>query len=132
MSTANVDQKPRNLARSALAVFAGLLTVVVLSIATDIALQKTLFPAMNTPSAGDGLLALALGYRAIITALGGFVTARLAPRNPLGHAVILGVIGITAATLGTVANWNLGHHWYPIALIVTALPCTWLGGKVAS
>jgi len=47
------------------------------------------------------------------------------------HAIILGVVGIVAGAIGVVVAWDLSpHHWYPIALVVTALPCTWLGGKL--
>jgi len=46
--------------------------------------------------------------------------------------MILGGIGFVAALAGCIMKWNLGHHWYPIALVITALPCTWLGGKLAA
>jgi len=36
------------------------------------------------------------------------------------------------AAVGAAVTWNkgpeFGPHWYPIALIVLALPCAWLGG----
>jgi len=48
---------------------------------------------------------------------GGYVTAALAPNNPMRH-------------VGVFVAWHLSRHWYPIALVVTALPCTWLGGKL--
>ena len=39
---------------------------------------------------------------------------------------------VLAATAGAVATWNagpaFGPHWYPLALVVTALPCVWAGG----
>ena len=32
------------------------------------------------------------------------------------------------------ATWNkgpeFGPHWYPLALVATALPCAWLGGRL--
>jgi len=35
--------------------------------------------------------------------------------------------------VGTIAHWNAGPEygpkWFLFALIVTALPCAWLGGK---
>src|SRR5258708_27251802 len=37
----------------------------------------------------------------------------------------LGLIGVVVSILGTIAGWDLSAHWYPIALIITALPCTW-------
>ncbi len=40
----------------------------------------------------------------------------------------------TLRRIGAVATRNagpaFGPHWYPIALIVTALPTAWLGGKL--
>jgi hypothetical protein len=36
--------------------------------------------------------------------------------------------------VGTVVTWNrgpaFGPHWYPLALIVIAMPCAWVGGKL--
>jgi hypothetical protein len=46
----------------------------------------------------------------------------------VGHALVLGVVGLALSTAGAVAMWNFGPHWYPIALALTALPCAWLGG----
>jgi hypothetical protein len=71
-------------------------------------------------------------YRSLFTIAGGYVTAALAPSRPMLYAVILGIIGIVASTGGAIVMIprNLGPTWYPIALIVLALPCTWLGGKL--
>ena len=50
------------------------------------------------------------------------------------HALILGAIGTAIAIAGATATWNsgpeFGPRWYPIALVVTALPCAWIGGKL--
>ena len=47
----------------------------------------------------------------------------------------LGFIGLLAAIAGTAATWNkgpeFGPKWYPIALVVLAIPSVWLGGKLA-
>lgn len=113
------------------AVFAGFLTVVILSIVTD-----TILEALNIfPPLGQGLfitwmLVVALIYRCIYTVAGGYVTASLAPDKPMRHVIILGIIGIVAGSAGVVVGWNLSQHWYPIALVVTAMPCTWFGGKL--
>jgi peptidoglycan/LPS O-acetylase OafA/YrhL len=75
---------------------------------------------------------LAAAYRLAFTVLGGYVTAALAPRNPMVHVLILGAIGGLTAAAGAVATWNagpeFGPRWYPLLLVVTALPCVWLGG----
>jgi len=76
------------------------------------------------------MLVLAFAYRFIYTIAGGYVTAALAPVNPMRHVMILGYIGLAISIVGIVADWNLSAHWYPIALAITSLPCVWLGGKL--
>jgi hypothetical protein len=68
---------------------------------------------MNETS--DNLLALA--YRCVYGALGSYLAARFAPRNPMRHAIILGVIGFVLSLLGAIATLplKLGPTWYPIA-----------------
>ncbi|WP_295813701.1 hypothetical protein [uncultured Nitratireductor sp.] len=34
------------------------------------------------------------------------------------------------STLGAIAMWDFGMHWYPIALIVSSLPCAWIAGRL--
>jgi hypothetical protein len=131
MTTPIDDPPPRRIGRSILAILAGFLTVVVLSLGIDEILHLLhVYPPWGVAMHEPGLNALALAYRCAITVLGGYVTARLAPRNPMRHVVILGLIGLAVATLGAVATipMNIGPAWYPIALVVTALPLTWLGG----
>ena len=76
------------------------------------------------------MVTLALVYRCIYAVIGGYIAAMFAPNHPVGHAIILGIIGLVASIFGAVVAWDLSPHWYPIALIITALPCTWLGGKL--
>ena len=58
--------------------------------------------------------------------------AKLAPSRPMTHAIVLGAIGTAAALAGVIAEWKAGNQWYPIALVVLALPQSWLGGKLAA
>lgn len=64
--------------------------------------------------------------------VGGYITAALAPNRPMFCSTILGIIGIVAGTAGAIVTIPMGiaPAWYPIALVVLALPCTWLGGKL--
>jgi len=122
-----------NTFKSIWAVVAGFLTVVVLSIGTDFVLETLgIFPPQSEPGAYTaGMLMVALIYRCVYTVAGGYVTAWLAPNRTMRHAIILGFVGIAAGTIGVVVSWNLSpEHWYPIALVITSLPCTWWGGKL--
>ncbi len=121
----------KNTLKSIGAVVAGFLTVVVLSIGTDAIVEAVcIFPPQDRPQDYVAwMLLLALLYRCAYTVLGGYVTAKLSPQNAARHVLVLGILGTLGGLSGTIAAWNLGNHWYPIALTVTALPCTWLGGR---
>ena len=121
------------MARSIVAILAGFLAVVVLSLATDQVLHVLqVYPPWGEPMYDTGLNALALSYRIVYTLLGGYITARLAPHAPMRHVKILAIIGLLAGTAGAVVaiTQEFGPNWYPIALAVTAYPCTWLGGLI--
>jgi hypothetical protein len=124
---------PRRLGRSVAAVFLGFITIVVLSLGTDQVLHVLqVYPPWGQPMFDPGLNLLALSYRIVYTVVGSYITARLAPQNPMRHALALGVIGTMVGTAGAIAMipMHLGPSWYPIALVVTALPCAWLGGAL--
>src|SRR5262249_18522600 len=116
--------------RSILAVVAGIVIVVVLSEGTDFVIGKLGLMSFSGPDPTVPF-AIATVYRSIAAVVGGFVTAKLAPSAPMTHVIVLGVIGTAAALAGVLANLSMPNLWYPIALVVTALPCTWLGGKLA-
>lgn len=123
----------KNIFKSIGAVLAGFLTVVILSIATDMVLEKLgIFPSPDMGLFIPWMLGLALAYRIVFTVIGGYVTARLAPNRPMRHVTILATIGVIAGILGVIAGWNLSAHWYPIAIAVTAFPCTYWGGKLGA
>jgi multisubunit Na+/H+ antiporter MnhB subunit len=52
----------------------------------------------------------------------------------MGHALVLGGLGLIVSIVGAIVTWNrqpsLGPHWYPVALIVLAIPTAWAGGKL--
>jgi hypothetical protein len=115
------------------AVLAGIVFIVVTHTVTDLVLEK--LGIFTPPDQGfdiTWMVVTATIYRSIYTVGGGYLTAALAPNRPMLHAVILGLFGIVASTAGAIVTIprHLGPNWYPIALIVLALPCTWLGGKL--
>jgi|SRR5262245_34439575 len=129
------DSSPhsRHRLRSVVALLLGFITVFVLSLGTDQVLHMLeVYPPWGQPmyDTGDNLLALA--YRIVYAIFGSYVAARFAPYSPMRHALALGIIGLVLSIIGaiTAINMNLGPSWYPIALVLTALPCAWLGGAL--
>jgi len=111
-----------------------MLAVIVLSIGTDVVLHTTgVFPPWGQP-VSDAPLLLATAYRTVYGVAGGYIAARLAPNRPMTHALALGVLGLAVSILGAAVTWNkgpaFGPHWYPLALIVLAMPQCWAGGKL--
>jgi drug/metabolite transporter (DMT)-like permease len=125
----------KNTRKSIVAMFAGAITGIVLSIGTDLLLHAAgVFPPLSqSQPMSDSLFLLATAYRTIYGVLGAYITARLAPSRPMGHALILGAIGLAVCILGTVVTWSegpaFGPHWYPLALVALAMPQSWLGAK---
>ncbi|HKF46010.1 MAG TPA: hypothetical protein VKB38_01545 [Terracidiphilus sp.] len=129
-----VDRSSRRLGRSFLALFAGFLVVLVLSLTADILLYRfgvSPAPGQRMP---DRLLLVALAYRTVFAVLGSYLTARLAPYGPMLHAMTGGVIGFCIGMAGVLGTWNspqaAGAHWYPILVAVVALPAAWIGGSL--
>lgn len=118
--------------RSIGAVAAGLLFVVAVTTLVDVGLHLAgVYAGMDQPL-GDAQAMLATAYRVVIGAGGAWLTARLAPQRPMRHALILGGIGTAIALAGVVFTWDkgLGPRWYPVALLVLALPQSWAGARL--
>ncbi|MCU1240732.1 MAG: hypothetical protein JWO71_1458 [Candidatus Acidoferrum typicum] len=127
---------PRRVLRSIGAVLAGMVVGIVITLGTDELLHVVgVFPPWGQSMVGfDGALLLATAYRVVYGVAGSYIIARLAPNRPMLHALVGGVIGLVVSAVGAVATWNsgpaFGPHWYPLALVVTALPSAWAGGKL--
>jgi hypothetical protein len=120
------------LLRSTVAVAAGLLVTAVASTAADAVMRATsIFPS-SPQVMSDPLFGVAAACRALFAVAGGSVTVRLAPGRPWRHAWILAGIGTAAALAGVIAFYRiggaqLGPAWYPIAILIEAIPCVALG-----
>jgi hypothetical protein len=129
-------QPPRRIGRSIGAVLAGVFTGIVPTLGTDVVLHAVgVFPPMGQSMDGyDGALLLATIYRTVYGVAGSYVMARLAPDRPMGHALVGGVLGLVVSIVGAAVTWNkgpaFGPHWYPLALVVLAIPTAWVGGKL--
>ena len=122
--------------RSIVAIVAGMFAGIILTLVTDEILHLArVFPPWGDSMTGyDRALLYATIYRTIYGVAGSYMTARLAPNRPMFHAMLLGLLGLAVSILGAAATWNkgpaFGPHWYPVALVILALPTAWLGGKL--
>jgi hypothetical protein len=124
--------------KSFLAVLAGLVFTIVVSTGLDFLMHSSgVFPentVEKVPEMTTAQWLIATSYRLVAAIGGGWITAQLAPARPMFHALVLGGIGTFLALLGLVGAWiaspKLGPLWYPALLVITALPCTWLGARL--
>ena len=127
-------RQPRRVLRSIGAVLTGLLVIIIITTATDSVMHGAgVFPPAGEPMS-NALWLLATAYRIVYGVAGSFIAARLASDRPMRHALALGVIGLVLSIVGAVATWDrgpgFGPKWYPLALVVIAIPSAWLGGKL--
>jgi hypothetical protein len=130
----NETEHLRRPLRSIWAVFAGLLFIFIITTIVDLVLHATgVFPPWRQPMS-DALFGVATAYRIVISIAGCYLAARLAPSRPMAHALVLGAIGVVISAIGAAVTWNkgpeFGPHWYPLLLVVVAIPCAWVGGKL--
>jgi len=87
------------------------------------------------PSAGfhvTWMIVTAIFYRSILSVVGGYITATLAPEPPMRYVFIMAAIGLALGTFAAIVTipMNITQPWYPVALAVTGPLCVWLGGKL--
>ena len=126
----------RRIGQSIVAVIAGMFVGIVITLGTDVVLHAVgVFPPWGASMVGfDGPLLLATAYRTVYGVLGSYIIARLAPDRPMQHALVGGFLGLVVSIVGAAVTWNkgpaFGPHWYPLALIVLAMPQAWAGGRL--
>jgi hypothetical protein len=125
---------PRRIGRSIGAVLIGIVSGIIVTLVTDVVLHAVgVFPPWGQP-VSDAPLLLATAYRTVYSVAASYLIARLAPDRPMQHALAGGVVGFVLSTVGTAVTWNrgpaFGPHWYPLALIVLALPTAWAGAQL--
>ncbi|HEX7926325.1 MAG TPA: hypothetical protein VF678_01965 [bacterium] len=122
-----------NIPRSILAVVGGFVVVFVLSLGTDQILHMlAMYPPWGQPMWDPAQNAMALSYRLVYNTVGCYLIARWAPRRPMKHALIGGVIGLVLSALGGAAavSQGMGPMWYPAALALSSVPCAYVGAKL--
>jgi hypothetical protein len=76
-----------------------------------------------------GYIFVALGYSYLAAASGGFVTAWIAPVNPLAHVLVLGTVVLLLAVLGAMLSKSEQPTLYQLALVVI-MPVGVLAGGI--
>ncbi|MDQ2765905.1 MAG: hypothetical protein M3Y30_02005 [Gemmatimonadota bacterium] len=125
-------QRP-TIGKSIWAVVAGFLVIIVLSLGVDQILHLLhVYPPWKEPMWDSKLNALALSYRLLFDTFGSYVTAKLAPRAPLKHALIGGFLGLVLSLGGIIVavKGNIGPVWYPVALALSSPITAWIGGML--
>ena len=122
----------RHILKSVGAVLAGFIFIGLTHTGMDAILENVGVLPKGNLHVGPGLILMVIGYRAVLSLIGCYITARLAPSSPMKHALALGVVGVLLSTLGAIvtANMNLGPSWYAWTLVAISLPIAWLGGKL--
>ena len=118
--------------RSVGAVLAGFIFIGVTHTGIDAILENIGVLPKGNLHVGTGLILIVIGYRAVLSLIGCYITARLAPNSPMKHALALGIVGVLLSAVGAIvtANMNLGPSWYAWTLVALSLPIAWLGGKL--
>jgi len=122
----------KNILKGIGAVLAGLIFIGITHSTIDAILEATGVLPKGHLNVGSALIFFVILYRAIFSFIGCYLTARLSPRNPMTHSLILGAIGTVASMAGAIvtANMNIAPSWYGWTLVIIALPIAWLAGKL--
>jgi len=122
----------KSILRSVGAVLAGFIFIGVTHNATDAILEKIGVLPKGNLFVGTGLILIVICYRALLSLIGCYLTALLAPNSPMKHTLALGIVGVLLSTAGAIAtaNMNLGPAWYAWTLVAISLPIAWLAGKL--
>lgn len=118
--------------RSIGAVLLGFITGAILSVATDLAFEK--MGIMNMTSFKDNpwwIILTVIFYRFLFNITGCYVAARLAPHNPMRHAMIIGVVGTILGIIGSIIMWDQAVAWYNISIILISIPSAWIGATIS-
>lgn len=115
--------------RSIFAVLLGWAAVGVLVVATDTAMMK-MYPDqyVHGQLPPDYLVWVSLLTSTLWSVLGGYVTARLAPRKVWHHILGLAIWGELMGVASAIATWGQVQTWYQIGLLVLWAPAVALGG----
>jgi hypothetical protein len=118
--------------RSIWAIVAGFLFTFLLSTGAELimrAMAPSLFAA-NGSTSNIAILCMSILTIAVFAIVGCYLTARLAPSHPMGHALALGGIALVISLLLVQKTWPMAPAWYNLLNLVVILPYAWIGGRL--
>lgn len=120
--------------RSILAILAGLAVIIVTSFGIEAAVTPLLtkmfpdaLPSHNIPA-----MLFTFAYTSLCVVAGGYVTARLAARHAVRHALILGVVQSALTIPAMLAYADKAPLWGWIVSMIIVIPAAWWGGMIYS
>ena len=118
--------------RSIAAVLVGFVLIAALSFGADAVLRQAMPEAFDASGRveSSAVLLLIMGYVGLFAVTGCYLTARLVPRRPMLHALVLGALGLAFNVAGSVAMWDTAPAWYHAASLALVMPYAWLGGRL--
>jgi hypothetical protein len=123
--------------RSVLAVLAGIVVLTVTSFAIEAAtdpLLMRMFPRAlpNAAAMSQNVPAklFMIFYTILCVAAGGYVTAWLARRSEVWHAVIMGAIEVLLTVCAMIALPGHAPLWSWMVGLALVVPAAWLGGMI--
>jgi peptidoglycan/LPS O-acetylase OafA/YrhL len=117
--------------RSILSVVVGVVILIGTGLLTDAVLLK-LFPTITDAQGRVTSAAVAfliMCYALAYCVLAGYVTATIARRREVAHALVLGVVLVLMLIYPTIKSWDTTPVWYHVALFVFTAPACVAGGR---
>lgn len=121
----------KTIPRSILAFLAAIAATFALSYGTDAILIAANMMESDALPESVAVVTLIIAYRTAYNVLGSYIVAKLAPKRPMLHAMILGIFGIIGSLSIMISQPDYGPAYYPIILSLLALPSVWAGVKLA-
>lgn len=116
--------------RSILAIVVGFVLTGALNVGTNAALAHAGVIPASGPTTDTVTLLIICAYVAAFGILGCYVTARLAPRRPLLHALVLGGLALAMSIPATIAVWNDTPAWFNLYNLIAIMPYAYIGGRI--
>jgi len=118
--------------RSIWAILAGFIVSTVLAFGARLAVATVAreLAATPYPASDTSLLLVLVLCIAAVGVVGSYITARLAPRRPMMHAVILGMISLVIVFAASTFDWAESPAWYHVLTVLLVLPAALLGGRL--